>query len=208
MTVYPCRPLAITWLGHSSFRLRTPGGKEVLFDPWYTGNPSFPESARPKSGRPDPDFARPLRSHHRRRGDGQGDRRDRRRHLGDHLVARREGRQESRADEQGRHDHREGPSHHHDRCASQQQLRRQRHRLSRRSRRLRRQARERADDLFRRRHVAVRRHEADRRALQARHRVPADRRSLHDGTGYGGDGREVARREAGRADALTARSRC
>jgi L-ascorbate metabolism protein UlaG (beta-lactamase superfamily) len=40
--------LAITWLGHSSFRVRTPGGKEVLFDPWYTGNPSFPEAARPK----------------------------------------------------------------------------------------------------------------------------------------------------------------
>ncbi len=40
--------LAITWLGHSSFRLRTPGGREVLFDPWYTGNPSFPEAARPK----------------------------------------------------------------------------------------------------------------------------------------------------------------
>ena len=42
-------PLQITWLGHSSFRLRTPGGKEVLLDPWYTGNPSFPESARPKA---------------------------------------------------------------------------------------------------------------------------------------------------------------
>ena len=41
--------LAITWLGHSSFRVRTPGGKELLFDPWYAGNPSFPESARPKS---------------------------------------------------------------------------------------------------------------------------------------------------------------
>ena len=41
--------LAITWLGHSSFRLRTPGGKELLLDPWYSGNPSFPESARPKS---------------------------------------------------------------------------------------------------------------------------------------------------------------
>ncbi|HXG89690.1 MAG TPA: metal-dependent hydrolase [Vicinamibacterales bacterium] len=39
--------LAITWLGHSSFSLRTPGGKSLLFDPWYTGNPSFPESARP-----------------------------------------------------------------------------------------------------------------------------------------------------------------
>ena len=41
--------LQITWLGHSAFRLRTPGGKELLFDPWYTGNPSFPESARPKA---------------------------------------------------------------------------------------------------------------------------------------------------------------
>lgn len=39
--------LQITWLGHSSFRLRTPGGKEVLLDPWYTGNPAFPSNARP-----------------------------------------------------------------------------------------------------------------------------------------------------------------
>jgi L-ascorbate metabolism protein UlaG (beta-lactamase superfamily) len=42
-------PLQITWLGHSSFRLRTPGGKEVLLDPWYTGNPAFPDAARPKA---------------------------------------------------------------------------------------------------------------------------------------------------------------
>jgi L-ascorbate metabolism protein UlaG (beta-lactamase superfamily) len=41
--------LQITWLGHSAFRVRTPGGKEILFDPWYTGNPSFPASARPKA---------------------------------------------------------------------------------------------------------------------------------------------------------------
>lgn len=41
--------LAITWLGHASFRLRTPGGKEVLFDPWYTGNPTFPARAKPKA---------------------------------------------------------------------------------------------------------------------------------------------------------------
>ena len=39
--------LAITWLGHSSFIVRTPGDKTVLFDPWYTGNPSFPAAARP-----------------------------------------------------------------------------------------------------------------------------------------------------------------
>jgi L-ascorbate metabolism protein UlaG (beta-lactamase superfamily) len=41
--------LAITWLGHSSFSLVTPGGKTVLLDPWYTGNPSFPEGRRPTS---------------------------------------------------------------------------------------------------------------------------------------------------------------
>ena len=39
--------LSITWLGHASFSLRTPGGKIVLFDPWYTGNPSFPEGKKP-----------------------------------------------------------------------------------------------------------------------------------------------------------------
>jgi L-ascorbate metabolism protein UlaG (beta-lactamase superfamily) len=40
--------LSITWLGHSSFSLKTPGGKTLLLDPWYTGNPSFPENAKPK----------------------------------------------------------------------------------------------------------------------------------------------------------------
>jgi L-ascorbate metabolism protein UlaG (beta-lactamase superfamily) len=39
--------IAITWLGHSSFAVRTPGGKTVLFDPWYTGNPSFPADMKP-----------------------------------------------------------------------------------------------------------------------------------------------------------------
>ncbi len=41
--------LAITWLGHSAFALKTPGGSTVLFDPWYTGNPSFPAGREPKS---------------------------------------------------------------------------------------------------------------------------------------------------------------
>jgi L-ascorbate metabolism protein UlaG (beta-lactamase superfamily) len=39
--------LSITYLGHSAFSLKTPGGLTVLFDPWYTGNPSFPEGMRP-----------------------------------------------------------------------------------------------------------------------------------------------------------------
>ena len=38
--------LAITWLGHSTFLIRTPGGKRVLFDPWLVGNPSCPESMK------------------------------------------------------------------------------------------------------------------------------------------------------------------
>lgn len=32
----------LTWLGHASFRLDTPGGKRVYVDPWLTGNPSCP----------------------------------------------------------------------------------------------------------------------------------------------------------------------
>ena len=39
-------PLAITFLGHSTFLLRTPGGKRLLFDPWLTGNPSCPDPLR------------------------------------------------------------------------------------------------------------------------------------------------------------------
>jgi L-ascorbate metabolism protein UlaG (beta-lactamase superfamily) len=38
--------LAITWLGHSTFLLRTPGGKVLLFDPWLANNPSCPDALR------------------------------------------------------------------------------------------------------------------------------------------------------------------
>jgi L-ascorbate metabolism protein UlaG (beta-lactamase superfamily) len=38
--------LSITWLGHATFLLRSPGGKRILLDPWVTGNPSSPESAK------------------------------------------------------------------------------------------------------------------------------------------------------------------
>jgi L-ascorbate metabolism protein UlaG (beta-lactamase superfamily) len=44
--------LAITWLGHSTFLLRTPGGKRVLLDPWLTSNPSCPDSLK-KPGKVD-----------------------------------------------------------------------------------------------------------------------------------------------------------
>ena len=36
----------LTWLGHATFRVETPGGKTVLVDPWVMGNPSCPESER------------------------------------------------------------------------------------------------------------------------------------------------------------------
>jgi L-ascorbate metabolism protein UlaG (beta-lactamase superfamily) len=38
--------LAITWLGHSTFIVRTPGGKRILFDPWLTTNPACPEAMK------------------------------------------------------------------------------------------------------------------------------------------------------------------
>ncbi len=34
----------LTWLGHATFRLDTPGGTRVYVDPWLTGNPSCPDS--------------------------------------------------------------------------------------------------------------------------------------------------------------------
>ena len=38
--------LAITWYGHSTFLVRTPGGVRLLFDPWFTGNPSCPPASK------------------------------------------------------------------------------------------------------------------------------------------------------------------
>jgi L-ascorbate metabolism protein UlaG (beta-lactamase superfamily) len=34
----------LTWIGHASFILETPGGKRALIDPWMTGNPVCPDS--------------------------------------------------------------------------------------------------------------------------------------------------------------------
>jgi L-ascorbate metabolism protein UlaG (beta-lactamase superfamily) len=38
--------LAITWFGHSTFLVRTPGGKRVLFDPWFADNPACPATLK------------------------------------------------------------------------------------------------------------------------------------------------------------------
>ncbi|MBS1271845.1 MAG: hypothetical protein MAGBODY4_00977 [Candidatus Marinimicrobia bacterium] len=32
----------VTWLGHASFQIKSPGGKTVLIDPWLNENPSAP----------------------------------------------------------------------------------------------------------------------------------------------------------------------
>ena len=40
--------LAITWLGHSTFLLRTPGGRRLIFDPWLVDNPSCPAEWKQK----------------------------------------------------------------------------------------------------------------------------------------------------------------
>ena len=36
----------LTWLGHSTFRLDTPGGKRIYIDPFLNGNPKCPEAER------------------------------------------------------------------------------------------------------------------------------------------------------------------
>jgi len=46
VTIEDVQKLAITWFGHSTFLLRTPGGKRLLFDPWLRENPSCPESMK------------------------------------------------------------------------------------------------------------------------------------------------------------------
>jgi L-ascorbate metabolism protein UlaG (beta-lactamase superfamily) len=38
--------LAITWFGHSTFLVRTPGGRRLLFDPWLSSNPSCPDDMK------------------------------------------------------------------------------------------------------------------------------------------------------------------
>ncbi|HET7620061.1 MAG TPA: metal-dependent hydrolase [Vicinamibacterales bacterium] len=38
--------LSITWLGHATFVLTSPGGRRIVTDPWLTGNPAAPQGAR------------------------------------------------------------------------------------------------------------------------------------------------------------------
>jgi L-ascorbate metabolism protein UlaG (beta-lactamase superfamily) len=38
--------LSITWFGHATFVVTSPGGKRIVFDPWLTGNPKAPANAK------------------------------------------------------------------------------------------------------------------------------------------------------------------
>lgn len=38
------RDTIITWLGHATFHLQTPGGRKILIDAWVDGNPACPAS--------------------------------------------------------------------------------------------------------------------------------------------------------------------
>jgi L-ascorbate metabolism protein UlaG (beta-lactamase superfamily) len=38
--------IKLTWLGHATFRIETPGGRAVFVDPWVMGNPMCPEKEK------------------------------------------------------------------------------------------------------------------------------------------------------------------
>jgi len=38
--------IKVTWLGHATFRIETPGGKTVIIDPWIMGNPMCPANEK------------------------------------------------------------------------------------------------------------------------------------------------------------------
>ena len=38
--------IKLTWLGHATFRIQTPGGKIIYIDPWVMGNPACPDSEK------------------------------------------------------------------------------------------------------------------------------------------------------------------
>ena len=41
--------IQITWLGHGTFRIKTPGGKSLLIDPFLSGNPACPDELKDQS---------------------------------------------------------------------------------------------------------------------------------------------------------------
>ena len=175
--------LSITWFGHATFLLTTPGGKRIVFDPWLTGNPKTPARGEDRQGGRHLRHARAFGPLGRRRRGGARDGRAGGRRLRARELVPGQGPQGRHRHGRRRHRRREGPedlddagrAHEQHRGGRQGPLRRPGHRLRRADGRQPR-------DLFRRRHGALRRHAADQGALRAGDRVPADRRSLHDGS--------------------------
>jgi L-ascorbate metabolism protein UlaG (beta-lactamase superfamily) len=44
------RNVEFTWLGHGTFKVKTPGGKSLLLDPWVMNNPVCPDGLKDVSG--------------------------------------------------------------------------------------------------------------------------------------------------------------
>ncbi|MGH9254923.1 MAG: metal-dependent hydrolase [Vicinamibacterales bacterium] len=65
--------LRITWFGHSTFLLRTPGGRRILLDPWLVDNPACPDSMKKP---PKPDLILASHGHSDHMGDVVGVARD------------------------------------------------------------------------------------------------------------------------------------
>lgn len=40
------RDTAVTWMGHATFKIVSPGGKTFIIDPWVEGNPTCPEGLK------------------------------------------------------------------------------------------------------------------------------------------------------------------
>ena len=55
-------PIEITWLGHATFWIVSPGGTRLLLDPWIKGNPATPDSLQ-DLGRYRPNFILVTHSH-------------------------------------------------------------------------------------------------------------------------------------------------
>lgn len=47
------RDTELTWLGHATCQIRTPGGKTLLVDPWISGNPACPQAVKERPPSPD-----------------------------------------------------------------------------------------------------------------------------------------------------------
>ena len=187
---------SVTWLGHASFRVDSPGGKRIYVDP-FLGTRSARSREQSRSA-----FDVIAITH------GHGD------HVGETVELRssssRKRRRACRAQGAGsRSRARRWRT-----CPARTRAGRsrstgvkftlanafhssgRRRRLPRRGRRDRARARERDEALLRRRHVRLRRHAADRAHLLAGRGGPADRRPLHDGPARGRGRARAARRDA------------